>query len=73
MVDNTPAIYLSHSLACHGRTGYLGSRIAEANTLVNKKWISFEYLETKEMLADILTKPVTPAVMNYLVPKILKK
>ncbi|GMG20618.1 unnamed protein product [Ambrosiozyma monospora] len=73
MADNTPAIYLSHSLACHGRTRYLGSRIGEANTLVNQKWISYEYLETKEMLADILTKPVTPAVMNYLIPKILKK
>ncbi|GME86442.1 unnamed protein product [Ambrosiozyma monospora] len=73
MVDNTPAIQLSKSLACRGRTRYMGTRIAKANELVNKKWIKFEYINTKDMLADILTKPVTPAVLNHLIPKIFRR
>nr|GEY87517.1 retrovirus-related Pol polyprotein from transposon TNT 1-94 [Tanacetum cinerariifolium] len=56
--DNTSAIQLSINLAFHGRCKHIGVRFHFLRDLVSKGIVSLEYVETKEQVADILTKPL---------------
>ncbi|TID29307.1 hypothetical protein CANINC_002029 [Pichia inconspicua] len=70
-VDNVSAIYLAQKGVTGSRTKHMGVRVARANEIMEKEHITYKHLGTKEMLADILTKPVTAEVMNTLIPMIL--
>ncbi|GJV64548.1 retrovirus-related pol polyprotein from transposon TNT 1-94 [Tanacetum coccineum] len=56
--DNTSAIQLSINPVFHGRCKHIGVRFHFLRDLVSKGTISLEYVETKEQVADILTKPL---------------
>ncbi|GMG39292.1 unnamed protein product [Ambrosiozyma monospora] len=70
--DNTAAITMAHSCACSARTKHLGLLVAKAHHLETEERIKFKYIETKDQLADIMTKPVSKGVMIHILPLILK-
>lgn len=70
-VDNTSAIYQAQKGVTSGRTKHSGLRVARANEIMEREHVLYQHIGTKEMLADILTKPVTAEVMNTLIPRIL--
>ncbi|TID29491.1 hypothetical protein CANINC_001928, partial [Pichia inconspicua] len=70
-VDNSSAIYLAQKGVTSSRTKHMAVRVGRANDIMENEHIMYKHIGTKEMLADILTKPVTAEVMNTLVPRIL--
>ncbi|GMM45878.1 hypothetical protein DAPK24_024530 [Pichia kluyveri] len=71
MVDNTAAIYLAQKGTTSNRSKHMGIRVARARDIMENEHIVYKHIGTKEMLADILTKPVTAEVMNNILPKIM--
>ncbi|GMG36294.1 unnamed protein product [Ambrosiozyma monospora] len=70
--DNTSAINMAHGCACSTRTKHLGLTVAKAHEIEEEEMIKFVYIETKDQLADILTKPIQGAVLAHIIPMILK-
>ncbi|KAI3768676.1 hypothetical protein L2E82_19506 [Cichorium intybus] len=56
--DNTSAIQLSRNPVFHGRCKHIGVRFHFLRELVGNGTVRLEYVETKEQVADILTKPL---------------
>lgn len=70
-VDNSAAIYLSQKGSTSGKTKHMAIRVARSNDLMENDHIEYRHIGTKDMLADILTKPVSAEVMKRLLPRIL--
>ena len=56
--DNTSAIQLSKNLVFHGRCKHIGVRFHFLRDLVNDGTVELKYVETREQVADIFTKPL---------------
>nr|GEV17079.1 putative RNA-directed DNA polymerase [Tanacetum cinerariifolium] len=56
--DNTSAIQLSRNPVFHGRCKHIGVRFHFLRDLVNKGIVGLEYVDTREQVADIFTKPL---------------
>ena len=71
MVDNTAAIYLAQKGTTSNRSKHMGIRVARARDIMENEHILYKHIGTKDMLADILTKPVTAEVMNNILPRMM--
>jgi len=56
--DNTSVINLTKNHVLHSRTKHIEIRHHFLSDHVEKKVVSFEYVDTKDQLADIFTKPL---------------
>jgi len=56
--DNTSAISLTKNHVLHSRTKHIEIRHHFLKDHVEKKDVSFEYVDTKDQLTDIFTKPL---------------
>ena len=56
--DNQACIAIANNPVHKGRTKHLGRRIAFVREAVKNDSIKLEYCSTKEMIADIFTKPL---------------
>ena len=65
-VDNTGAISLAKNLVFHNRSKHIDIQYHFTRRLVRKGRLGLAYLPTKEMLADLLTKPLPRAQHEYL-------
>ena len=70
-VDNTSAIALARKGTTGSRTKQMGVRVARAQDMIKNEHIIFKHMGTTDMLADLLTKPVSTKVMDCLIPKVL--
>ena len=66
LVDNQSAIKQARNLEFHKRLKHIDVRYHFVRDILNKKWISISYVESKEQLADIFTKPLTKQTFCYL-------
>ena len=72
MEDNTAAIALAKSKgARHSRAKHIELKWFWVRTMVQAGIVLPVYCPTKENLSDLMTKPVTKAVLEYLRPRIL--
>jgi hypothetical protein len=71
--DNQSSIILANKKlgATTGRTKHIQIRFHYIKQLIDQKLINIEYLPTNEMMADILTKPLTGGLFQRLRNKIL--
>ena len=69
--DNQAAIKLSKNDVNHKKSKHIEVRYHYVRECVQNKLIHLEYLQTKEMLADILTKPLSANRFLYLRSKLL--
>ena len=56
--DNTSAINISKNLVMHSKTKHIPIKFHFLREHVIEKNIKLEYLETKEQIVDIFTKPL---------------
>ena len=70
-VDNSSALYLSQKGTTNGKTKHMGVRVARAHDIATNENIRFKHIGTTEMLADILTKPVSAQVMNKIIGDVM--
>lgn len=70
-VDNTAALDIARKGTTSGKTKHIGIRAARAHEIMEKEHIEYIYKNTKAMLADIFTKPVSVEVMKTLLPQLL--
>ena len=71
MVDNTAALYLAQKGKTSTKSKHMGIRVARARDIMENEHILYKYIGTKDMIADILTKPVTAEVMNSILPRMM--
>jgi hypothetical protein len=71
--DNTSCIQLVTKAGGIYRTKYYLVRMARIKELVDNGEIEIVYLETKRMLADILTKPLQGSLFQFLLSVIINK
>ena len=64
--DNKAAIHVSENPVCHKRSKHIHINYHITKQHVAKKNVRFNYINTKENLADIMTKAVTKDVHDYL-------
>ena len=64
--DNKAAIYTSENPVNHKRTKHINLRWHLVKQQVAKKNVRFNYINTNENLADIMTKAVSKPIHNYL-------
>ena len=64
MEDNTGAIKLGHNAEFHKRTKHIDIKYHYIRELVENNKIRILYINTKEQLADPLTKPITGPILN---------
>jgi hypothetical protein len=69
--DNHGAIALSENDVHHKRTKHIDVRYHFTRDCVEDKTVIMEYLHTKEMIADILTKPLHKPQFQYLRAKMV--
>lgn len=69
--DNQSEIKLHKNPKFHSRTKHIAVRHHFLRDLIQEKVLSLEYLPTEEMVADMLTKPLTPAKHMFCLNKIL--
>lgn len=63
--DNKGAIHLANTTAHHSRTKHIDIRHHFVRDHVTNGNVKFSYINTTEMIADFLTKPVTAIVHNF--------
>ena len=66
LVDNQSAIKLARNSEFHKRSKHIDVRYHFVRDILNRKLISISYVESKEQLADIFTKPLTKQTFCYL-------
>ena len=72
MEDNTGAIALAKSTgARHSRSKHIELKWFWVRSMVQAGIVLPVYCPTKENISDLMTKPVTKAVLDYLRPRIL--
>ena len=68
-VDNQGAIALGKNANFHKRTKHVDIQYHYVRECVSNKWITTPFLPTKLMLADGLTKPLSPERHQYLIDR----
>ena len=69
--DNAAAIKISQNPVERGRTKHMDLCYRFVNQFVEKGYMSVHYCSTDEMIADLLTKPVSTAAFTHLCPRLL--
>ena len=69
--DNQSAITITYGNQMHTRTKHFNIRLYFIRNTIDDKKIEFEYLQTDQMLADILTKGLPSPKVNYFNQSIL--
>ena len=64
--DNNNAINISKNPMMHSKTKHIPIKFHFLREYVTKKNIKLEYVETKEHIADIFTKPLPRETFEYL-------
>ena len=64
--DNTSAINISKNPVMHSKTKHIPIKFHFLREQVIEKNIKIEYVETKEQIADIFTKPLPRETFEYL-------
>ena len=64
--DNTTKISISKNLVMHTKTKHIAIKYHFLRELVQDKEVSLEYVNTKEQIADIFTKPLPKDEFLYL-------
>ena len=64
--DSTSAINISKNLVMHSKTKHIPIKFHFLREQVIEKNIKLEYVETKEQIADIYTKPLPRETFEYL-------
>ena len=68
--DNTITINISKNLVMHNKTKHISIKYHYVRELVQDKEVRMEYVNTKEQLANIFTKPLPKDAHEYLRSKI---
>jgi hypothetical protein len=63
--DNTSVISISNNLVMHSKMKHILNKFHFLQEEVTKKNIKVEYVETKEWIADIFTKPLPRKTFEY--------
>ena len=66
LCDNTSAINISKNPVMHSKTKHIPIKFHFLREQVTEKNIKLEYVETKEHIADIFTKPLPRETFEYL-------
>ena len=64
--DNTSAINISKNLVMHAKTKHIAIKYHYVRELVEDKQVKMEYINSKEQIADIFTKPLPKYAFEYL-------
>jgi hypothetical protein len=64
--DNTSAISISKNMVTHSKTNHIPIKYHFLREQVAEKTIIFEYVGTKEQVADIFIKPLPREAFEYL-------
>ena len=64
--DNTSAINISKNPVMHSKTKHIAIKYHFVRELVQDKEIRLEYVNSKEQIADIFTKPLLKDAFLYL-------
>ena len=64
--DNTSAINISKNLVMHSKTKHITIKYHFLRELVQDKEVRLEYVNTKEQIANIFTKPLLKDTFLYL-------
>ena len=64
--DNTSAINISKNLVMHTKTKHIAIKYHFLRELVQDKEVRLEYVNTKEQIVDIFTKPLPKDAFLYL-------
>ena len=64
--DNTSTINMSKNMVMHSKTKHISIKYHFLRDKVEKKEIKLEYINTKEKIADIFTKPLLKDTFEYL-------
>ena len=68
--DNTSAINISKNLVMHSKKKYIPIKYHFLRGKVSQKVVKLEYIDTKEQIAHIFTKPLTGESFAYLRKKL---
>ena len=66
LCDNTSVINISKNLVMHSKTKYIAIKYHFLRELVQEKEVKLEYVNTKEQIVDIFTKPLPKDAFLYL-------
>ena len=64
--DNTSAIIISKNLVMHTKTKHIAIKYHFLRELVQSKEVRLEYVNTKEKIANIFTKPLPKDAFLYI-------
>ena len=68
--DNTSAISISKNLVLHSKTNHIPIKYHFLQEQVNEQQVKLEYVNTKEQVANIFTKPLPKDAFDYLRQKL---
>ena len=66
LCDNTSAISISKNPIMHSKTKHIPIKFHFLREQVTEKNIKLEYIQTKDQVADIFTKPLSRDTFEYL-------
>ena len=69
--DNEACIVLARNPVHHERTKHYEVKLHYTREMLDAGYILIHYIDTKENVADLLTKPVTPQVLKHLLERLL--
>jgi hypothetical protein len=69
--DNSGALEMAKTHKYRPRTKHLNVKLHHFRDYVDRKEITLHKIDTKEQLADYLTKPVAEDILTYLRPKVM--
>jgi hypothetical protein len=69
--DNQGSLYIGDHATSHGRTKHIDIHAFFIREHVNKKEVILEYVNTKDQLADILTKCTKKIVFTRLINQLI--
>ena len=64
--DNTSAINISKNLVMHTKTKHIAIKYHYVRELVEDKEVKMDYVNSKEQITDIFTKPLPKDAYEYL-------
>ena len=64
--DNTSAINISKNLVIHAKTKHIATKYHYLRELVEDKEVKMEYVNSKDKIADIFTKPLPKDAHEYI-------
>ena len=62
--DNEPAVFYAHNKKSSGAVKHIDIKFYVIKEQIQDHTISLEYMSTKKMLADLLTKGLPPSVFR---------